>query len=241
MAELAFKPFKGRTVRLLKLIEDCCALPAEDTECSIVVFDAFTTVSIEANIEDGETAFERKANGDICINERDNDTLQDLTINMTLCNVLPSAIAMLTGWPTVLDADENIVGFDIMEGSNPEQTSVEIWSGVSGLDCGAGARYGYSVMPCTSGWNLSDTIEWAGIDTISSITLTGRTKGNHPWNNGPFPVQEDEAGDPGPLIDPMQNGSHARIMSTEVAPPPLTDGCVVASAANLYLFGPDSI
>lgn len=241
MPELAYKPFRGRTIRLLKLVEDCCGLPAEDTVDSIAVFDSFTTVSIEANIEDGDTAFERKANGDICINERDDDVLQDLTVTLTLCNVLPSAISMLTGWPTVTDADDNTVGFDIMEGSNPEQTAVEIWSGVAGLDCGEGARYGYNVLPCTSGWNLSDSIEWAGIDTISSITLVGRTKGNHPWGTGPFAVQLDDGGDPGPLVDPIQNGGHARIMVTDVPPPAITDGAVAASAANGYLFGPESI
>lgn len=241
MPELAYKPFKGRTIRLTKLIESCCELPAEDTECSIAVFDAFTTASLEANVEAGETAFERKANGDVCLNERDNDTLTYLTVNLTLCNVLPSAISMLTGWPTVTDADGNIVGFDIMEGSSDEQTAVEVFSGVSGIDCGDGARYGYNAMPCTSGWQLAGPIEWAGIDTISSIQLTGQTKGNHAWLNGPYAVQLDAGGDPGALIDPIQNGAHARIMVTDVAPPAVTDGCVAASAANGYLFGPESI
>lgn len=241
MPEIAYKPYKGRTVRLTKLIEDCCQLPAEDTECSIVTFDSFTTVSIEANVEDGDVAFERKANGDICINERENDLLQDLTVNLTLCNVLPSAISFLTGWPTVTDADDNIVGFDIVEGANSEQTAVEIFSGVAGVDCGQGARYGYNVLPCTSGWTLSDSIEWAGADTISSITLTGRTKGNHDWGTGPYAVQSDAMGDPGPLVDPIANGAHARLMVTDVPPPAVTDGCVAASAANGYLYGPESI
>lgn len=241
MPELAYKPFRGRTIRVTSLVEDCCGLPAEDTACAIVVFDAFTIASLEANVEAGDTAFERKANGDICMNERDDDVLQDLTPTLTLCNVLPSAISALTGWPTVTDADGNIVGFDIMEGANTQQSAVEIWSGVSGLDCGDGAKYGYNALPCTSGWNLGGPIEWGGIDTIASITLVGRTKGNHPWGTGPFAVQLDENGDPGPLIDPMQNGAHARIMVTDVPPPVLTDGCVAASAANGYLFGPESI
>lgn len=241
MPELAYKPFRGKTIRLTSLVEDCCQLPAEDTTCSIAVFDSFTTVSIEANIEDGDTAFERKANGDICINERDDDVLQDLTVNLTMCNVLPSAVSMLTGWPTVTDADGNVVGFDIMEGSSSDQTAVEIFSGVSGLDCGDGAKYGYNVLPCTSGWTLADTIEWAGIDTITSITLVGRTKGNHDYGTGPYAVQLDDGGDPGALVDPIQSGAHARIMVTDVPPPAVTDGCVAASAANGYLFGPESI
>lgn len=238
MPELAYKPFKGRTIRLTKL-DDCCTPPAADTECAVGVFDAFTTVSLEANVEDGETAFERKANGDVCINERDPNLLQDLTVSLTLCNVLPETISMLTGWPVVYDSDENSVGFDIMDGTTEGEVGVEVWSGVAGIDCGEGARYGYNVLPCTSGWQLSDTIEWAGIDTIFAITLTANTRGSHGWGSGPYAVQNDSGGVAGPLLDPMQTGSHARIMTTEVPPPELTDGCVDASEENGYLFPPN--
>lgn len=241
MSDILFKPFRGRALRATTLIEDCCGLPAEDTACAITVVDSFTTVSLEPNIEDGDTAFERKANGDICVNERDPDTLTDLTINATFCQIPASFISQLTGWPVVRDADGNGVGFDVMEGASTAQNSLELWSGVSGIDCGEGARYGYTVLPCTSGWQLGDTLEWAGIDTLFAITLTGRTKGNHAWNNGPYAVQLDGDGDPGPLLDAMEDGSHARIMVTEVPPPAVTDGCVAASAANGFLFGPDSI
>lgn len=241
MPELAYKPFKGRTIRVTKLQPPCCELPEEETECAIGVFDAFTTVSLETNVEDGARAFELKANGDVCLNERDPDILQDLTVNLTLCNVLPEVITMITGWPLVTDADENGVGFDITEGSNTEQVGLEVWSGVAGLDCGAGARYGYNVLPCTEGWQLGDTIEWGGVDTITNITLTAFTKGSHAWADGPYAVQLDSMGAPGPLIDPIQTGVHARLMSTEVPPPDTTDGCVDASAANGYLFPPTSV
>lgn len=241
MPDILYRPFKGRTIRATKLIDDCCALPAEDTDCSIVVIDSFTTISLEPNIEDGDTAFERKANGDICINERDPDVLQDLTVNLTLCQVPASFITQLTGWPLVTDADSAGVGFDVMEGASEGRSALEIWSGVAGIDCGEGARYGYNALPCTGDWQLGDTLEWAGIDTLFAITLTGRTKGTHAWGTGPYAVQGDSLGAPGPLLDPMSEGSHARIMVTDVPPPALTDGCVAASAANGYLYGPDSV
>lgn len=241
MPQIAYKPFRGKTVRLLRLIDDCCELPAEDTADSLTVFDAFTTVSIEPNVEEGEQSIERKANGDICQNEREGSVLTDLTVNLTMCQVLAEDVSMLTGWPVARDADGNGVGFDIMEGENTNHTAMEIFSGVSGVDCGEGARYGYNALPCTWDWQLAESIEWAGADVISAITLTGRTKGNHPWGTGPFAVQLDDGGDPGPLLDPMQNGAHARIMVTDVPPPAVTDGWVAASAANGYLFGPESI
>lgn len=237
--QLAYKPFKGRTIRITEL-EDCCTPPPADTPCALAVFDSFTTVSIEANVEEGETAFERKANGDVCINERDPNLLQDLTVSLTLCQVLPEVVSMLTGWPVVRDIDGQGVGFDIMSGVSDAEAAVEIWSGVSGIDCGAGARYGYNVLPCTSGWQIDGTVEWAGIDTIFAITLTATAKDNHAWGSGPYAVQGGVGGVPGPLLDPMQSpGALARIMSTDVPPPAVTDGCVAASAANGYLFPPD--
>jgi hypothetical protein len=240
MSDIFYKPYKARTIRSTRLVDDCCSLPPEDTECIINVIDAFTTFSLEPNSEDGERAFERKANGDVCINEREDDILQDLTVNLLLCQIPASFITGLTGWPLVTDADGNGVGFDIMEGANTVRSALEMHTGVSGVSCAEGARYGYNVLPCTTGWTLGDTLEWGGADTIFAISLTGRTSGNHDWGTGPYAVQSDVSGDPGPLIDPIQQGAHARLMVTDVAPPTVTDGCVAASAANGYLFPPAS-
>lgn len=238
--ETLFKPFKARSVRATRLIDDCCALPAEDTADSIIVMDVFSIFSLTPNIEDGEVAFERKANGDICINERERSVLQDLTAEWTLCQVSAATVTMLTGWPAVMDDSGKVVGFDWMEGESEGNTALELFSGVSGVDCGDGARYGYVPIPCTYDWQITDQVDFGGIDNLFNLTLSGRTNGNHSWGTGPYAVQLD-GNTPGPLLDPMQNGAHARIMVTDVAPPPLTDGWVIASAANGYLYGPDSV
>lgn len=238
MTELAYKPFKGRTIRITQL-EDCCTPPVSGAECALAVFDAFTTVSLEANVEEGATAFERKANGDVCINERDPNLLQDLTVTLTLCQVRPEVVSMLTGWPVTRDVSGVATGFDIMSGVTDNEVGLEVWSGVAGVDCGSGSRYGYNVIPCTSGWQLGETIEWAGIDTIFAITLTATASDNHAWADGPYNVEENDAGGtPGPLLDPMGAGSLARIMVTTLAPPALTDGCVDALSTNGYVNPP---
>lgn len=239
--ETLFKPFKGRTLRALKLVDDCCELPAEDTQDALIVVDVFTIVSITSNVEDGERAFERKANGDICVNQRERSVLQDLDVAITLCQVSGAFVSGLTGWPEVHDADGNIVGFDIMEGESMGNVSMEVFSGISGVDCGDGAKYGYVPIPCTNDWQISDAFEIAGADSLFDLQITGHTNGNHPWGTGPFAVQLDDGGVAGPLIDPIQNGVHARVMVTDVPPPAVTNGWVTASAANGYLYGPDSI
>lgn len=238
--ELLFKPRNGRTIRLTRLADECCQLPAEDTIESIIVLDVFTIISMTPNYQDGAEAFETKANGDICSNERDPSLLQDTSVALTLCQVSASAVSMLTGSTPVMDADGKIVGFDIMEGALSNRTAVETWSGLSGQACAGGN--GYSVLPCTYDWQFSAELNLgAQLDTLFDIQLTGRTSGNHDWNNGPYAVQSDGDGDPGPLLDAMQDGSHARVMITDVPAPAITDGWVTASAANGYLFGPDSI
>lgn len=234
MVDTPYKPFRGRTIRVTQL-DDCCTPPASGTECAIYVADAFTTVSLEPNVEEGETALERKANGDVCLNEKDPDLLQNLSVTVVLCQVRSELISMLTGWPVVRDSDGNGVGFDVMEGATTNETAFEVFSGVSGIDCGEGARYGYNLLPCVSGWQLGETIEWGGIDVISSITLIGTTNGSHTWGTGPYAVQGDETGTPGPLLDPIQQGAHARIMSTDVPPPAITAGCVPATIDNGWI------
>lgn len=234
MADTVFKPFRGRTIRVTQL-EDCCTPPPSGTECALYVADSFTIVSLEPNVEEGERALERKANGDVCLNEKDADLLQDLAVSVTLCQVRAELVSMMTGWPVVRDASGQGVGFDIMEGSNDANTAFEVWTGVAGIDCGQGARYGYNAVPCVTGWQLGENLEWGGIDTISSITLVGTTSGQHAWGTGPYAVQLDETDTAGPLLDPIQTGAHARIMSTEVPPPALTNGCVPATIDNGWI------
>lgn len=241
MPEILFKPRKGKTLRFTRLVDDCCSLPAEDTEDSIIVIDVFTVVSIAPNVEEGAATLERKANGDICTYDRELSILQDATVNLTLCQVSASTVCLLTGATEVLDADDNVVGFDILEGANENRTLMEIWSGAAGVDCGEGAKYGYLPIPCTYDWQITDTLEIGGADSLFTVTLVGRTNSNHDYGQGPFAVQLSDGGTPGPLITPIASGVHARVMVTDVPPPAVTNGWVAASAANGYLYGPDSI
>ena len=93
-----FKPFRAQSLRVTEL-DDCCTPPAPADEspgespgaapCTIAVTDSFTLVSAEADIDEGEDILERKANGDICINEKDPDVLTGFDVAVTLCQVTP--------------------------------------------------------------------------------------------------------------------------------------------------------
>lgn len=234
MTQQVFKTRNARTIRVT-VLDDCCTPPVSGTACALSVFDAFTTFSASVNVEEGLSAFERKANGDICINETDADSLTNLSVSMTLCNIRPEDVSMLTEWPVTRDVSGRAIGFDIMEGASERRTAVELWSSLSGAICGEGARHGYAIFPCTVAWQLDGEIVWAGLDTIQSITLVSTTNGGHSWGEGPYRVQDfDEDGTAEFLHDPIATGAHARIMTTTVAPPALTDGCVDALSTNGY-------
>lgn len=233
MPQQCFKPFRAQSLRVTEL-DDCCTPPAPADEspgespgaapCTIAVTDSFTLVSAEADIDEGEDILERKANGDICINEKDPDVLTGFDVSVTLCQVTPWFISKLTGWPVVMDQNCDAVGIDVVEGINTNQVGLELWTGVSGIDCGEGARYGYAIFPCVENWQLSGSIEWGGSDTIWSITLQGFAKGNHGWGRGPYnDVQQSVDGR---LVDPIANGVIMRKMATDVAPPAYIGSCV---------------
>lgn len=231
MPQQCFKPFRAQSLRVTEL-DDCCTPPPPADEspdgspgapCSIAVTDSFTSVSASAEVDEGDDILERKANGDICISEKDPDVLQGLTLSITLCQVDPWFISKLTGWPVVMDQNCNAVGFDIMDGINTNQVAVELWSGVAGIDCGAGARYGYALFPCVENWQLDGDLEWAGSDTLWSITLQGFAKGQHAWGRGPY--NDVQQSIDGRLVDPMRPGSIMRKMATDVPPPSYIATC----------------
>jgi len=238
MAERGFTPIRGRTIRITQL-DDCCTPQAEGAECAVSVFDAFTLASFEANVEEGETQITRKANGDLCANESDPNLLVDLGVTLTLCQVLPETVSLLTGWPVVRDSRGVAQGVDVTEGASFAEVAIEIWSGVAGTACGDGAAYGYTIFPCTTGWSLDGELEYGGLDTTFTLTLTGRAKGRHAWGVGPYAVQLDENGDPGPLLTPIVPGGLARIGVTDVPPPANTGGCVSATRENGYTWPPE--
>lgn len=233
MPQQCFKPFRAQSLRVTELDDCCTPPPPEDSPgspgspaglpCSIAVTDSFTLVSAEAEVDEGENILERKANGDICINERDPSVLQGFNVSITLCQVDPWFISKLTGWPIVMDQECNAVGIDVMDGINLNQVALEMWTGVAGIDCGAGARYGYALFPCIENWQLDGEIQWGGSDTIWSITLAGFAKGAHAWGRGPYnDVQQSVDGR---LVDPMRPGSIMRKMATDVPPPAYISTC----------------
>jgi hypothetical protein len=96
--------------------------------------------------------------------------------------------------------------------------AIELWTGVPTDACepGAGASYGYVLMPFLRSGVLGDfTVENAAINMVMS---GARTKKGNAWGVGPFDVIMT-AGVASPFAEPLGTGVQLRIIQTSVAPP----------------------
>jgi hypothetical protein len=136
----------------------------------------------------------------------------------------------LTGQPSVVDANGDVVGFKMNTSVDQSASAfaLELWAGVPGQACGDGGdgSFGYVLVPFVSSGVVGDfTLENAAVN----FTITGAmTKDGNAWGTGPASYRPvpDEGGLPAVLPDPLDKDDHLYVVWTSVAPPPATDGCV---------------
>lgn len=218
---------RGNVMRVTRL--NNCGQPIYG-ECNQVVSDGFVTVSLSAEIQEGEEVTVTKANGRICISDKACDQLRWYTVETEFCEVDPDLIQMMNPtWEKVLDAQGNVVGWDA-KGSLDCDTgfALEIWMdtyGATDVCTGQEAQgsWGYLILPWVVGGAPGD-IE-IGNDAIS-FSFTGRTKAAARWGRGPYPVQLQANNVPGPLLTPITSDTQYRLFVTTVRPPEAECGCL---------------
>jgi len=207
---------------------DACGRPIYG-DCNQVVSDGFVTATLSAEVTQGETISVTKANGQVCISEASCDQLNWYTTEIEFCSVDPDLIQIMNPtWDKVLDAEGNVIGYNA-NGTLDCDTgfALEIWMdtyGTADACTGATAQgsWGYILLPWVVGGAPGD-IE-IGNDAIS-FSFTGRTKIGSRWNRGPYPVQIQTNGAPGPLLAPIGDDTHYRLFVTTIAPPEPECGC----------------
>lgn len=216
MANICYPIVRGRRLRATRL--DGCGNPVLGPD-SVVVTGGFISVALTANIEEGEAINVTNANGDVCVLDQPPPKFQDYSVVVTFCDVNPVLFNLMSGQPLVLNG-EDTVGFRMNSAVDAADSgfALELWTGVPSDACevGAGASYGYMLLPFLQGGVLGDfTVENAAIN----FTLTGaRTKKGSGWGVGPFDVVMD-AGTPGPLATAIDTDDHLHLERTTVAPP----------------------
>lgn len=226
MATICPSFLRGTAMRVTRL--DACGRPVYG-DCNQVVSDGFVTATLAAEVQEGEAITVTKANGQVCVNEAGCDQLSWYTSEIEFCSVDPDLVQIMNPtWDKVLDAQGNVIGYNA-NGTLDCDTgfALEIWMdtyGTSDACTGATAQgqWGYILLPWVVGGAPGD-IE-IGNDAIS-FTLNGRTKIGSRWRRGPYPVQIQENGAPGPLLTPIGDDTHYRLFVTTISPPEPECGC----------------
>ncbi|MFC4328349.1 hypothetical protein ACFPC0_10975 [Streptomyces andamanensis] len=210
---------RGTAMRVTRL--DACGRPVYG-DGNMVVSDGFVTATLSAEVQEGDAITVTKANGQTCINEPGEDQLQWYTTQIEFCAVDPDLVQIMNqSWDKVVDAQGNVIGYNANGSLSGDGFALEIWMDVYGTgDACSGdqaqGEWGYILLPWVKGGAPGD-IE-IGNDAIS-FTYNGKTKVGSGWRRGPYPVQQQANGAPGPLLQPIGSNTHYRLFTTTIRPP----------------------
>jgi hypothetical protein len=191
-----------------------------------VTTKGYVNVSYTTNVEEGESITLPNASGETCIFEPATPTFNGFGVEAEFCEVDFALFEILTGQDVVVDASGRAIGIDESTAVDLKAVNfaLEVWLGAStsvAASTGSQGQYGYILTPFLGGGVIGDvTVENAAI----TFTVTGMaTKDGTGWGAGPYNV-ELVGGIAAPLRVPIASRTHRRIMTTEVAPPPVYAG-----------------
>lgn len=218
MADKDFSLVRGRVLRVTKL--DACGEVLPGPRNSVVT-KGMISVGFSAQNDEGTTISQTNANGDTCIRDVPAPKFLNYTLELALCGVSPTLVSLLTGNDLVRDANDDEVGFDVGTDVDLDEIrfALELWSVVPGQNClpGESRSYGYLLVPLIQGGQFGD-FTWQN-DAVNFTVSNAQTKDGNGWGVGPYDVQADETGNPGPLVTAINPNKHLRVIRTTVAPP----------------------
>lgn len=231
MATQCFPFAQGRRLRVTKI--DACGNPIDD-DCAQVVSGGFVQVSVSSETITGTSIQPLNAAGELCYRLRAPDVFTGHNLSIEFCEVDPSLMAMVTNANQVVDWNDDIVGFQTVEGSSPTNYALEVWMGVPGVDCPEESAnpvdsLGYVLFPFIIPGALGD---FTIANDAINFTVAGYTKGSGGWGVGPYDVvAQDAINTAGPLIDPVPSDVHAHLQWTSVPAPDAECGCQPLTAS----------
>lgn len=235
MATICFAPIRLPRVRVTLL--DACGTPVIGS-CSSVSSKGVISIEQTAEIEDRTDFYTKNGDGDWCITETSPPILKWLNMTVTMCNVDPEMVNILTAEPLILNdaASPVSIGHRTREGSAAlANFALEGWTRLAGsAGCsGSTVQYGYHLWPWNvEGMALGDVTYENGLATIS---YTSRTRPNSLWGVGPYGVLKSSAvATPNwtlPLLSPVAATDHRLMFVTTMAPPLDACGCTAINQA----------
>lgn len=212
---------RGRALRLTRL--DSCGVPIEGPDSTIVT-SGFVQTVVTPVYQDAEEIQAVNANGDLCIDDQADPALRWLSLAITLCNINPLAVNVLTGDPVVFNDNTptaDSVGFRIDSSvTGTAAFALEIWTGVPGQACGAGGaeQFGYWLFPFVVQGQFG---EWTFGNAGLTLDITARTSPGSGWGVGPYSdVRRDAVtAELEALLDPITETQHMHFELTSAPVP----------------------
>jgi hypothetical protein len=220
MATKILKSIKGNVIRVTRLDE--CGNPVVGT-CSTVVSECFVSVTLSGEYETGDEFVQKSAWGTLCISDKDPDQLKRVNVAISMAEVNPDIMDIITGSTPVVDSG-NTVGSTWGSTVQDQAFALEVWTKSTGTVCSTTAPlWGYFLVPFIRNGKLDGDL------TIENGALTAGVMGEA------FPAPDDGTGDstwdtspytPNPFLVAFPAGDIFGIITTDEQPPTDTAGCV---------------
>lgn len=183
MSAICVNPIKGRVIRIVKL--DTCGNPVTGASSAMVVMNGFVSIQNTFEYEDGTEYTQKRADGTLCVSDKDPSQLKRITSEIQLCTLDPDGIVLMGG-ARLLSTSATGTGAAIGSNVNTARFSLETWQNVSGANqCNAAGlqQYVYWALPNLGNGMFGDyTIE----NGVSLLTLTAETQVvGTLWGDGP--------------------------------------------------------
>lgn len=183
MPATCFTPIKARVARVARL--DVCGNPVTGTG-GMAVFDGFTQIAVTPEYEEGEEFITKKANGDVCVNDKDPNFLKRVGLEITFCSIDPDVIVLLTGERLIVTGGPATgTGVAFGEGLLLNRFSLEVWQPLSGAVCSTSGvqQFAYWAFPNVGNAMVGDwTYENGPMEF--SVSADTRAAGAN-WGRGP--------------------------------------------------------
>lgn len=219
-----FSLVRGRRLRATRT--NGCGKPVLGPDSRLVT-RGFVSITLTPNNETGDAITVTNAAGETCVSDPAQPRFVNMGVSGSFCGVMPELFSWFTGQPVVRDAAGlEAIGIRLNSKVDISSTGValELWSSVPQGVCDESGepQFGYFGLPFIKGGVMSGiTIENGAI----SFGIEGATtQDGNAWGAGPYDVERDENGVPGPLNEPLDPYDHFILIRTSVAPPTVTEG-----------------
>lgn len=196
---------------------DQCGTPITGASSGFVS-ECLASVAMNPNIDTPDDILYRAANGTLCGIKRGCPTLLGYDIEVDFFQASPQFIDVTTGQPLVLDTGGDPIGWDDCSVNCTTGFALEFWTELVGENCTDTGlpQFLYVLLPWVSNAYISDLT--IGSEQVT-FQLLGNTRAGGRWGTGPYNVQAGVGGVAGPMLTPLGDTCHRRIMITTVAPP----------------------